>query len=476
MVKRTCRIVASAFFVFLTLFVLPVSANAAFSSPFEQKCSGKPIVASGAPIQALLYDSLDKLWRSHHTTRGSTGGCGPTPQTLGVWYRSVVDPNGVTLGTVPFGSGTNSSLLTLDRPPTPSERLDYEAAEADSATELAIAPSGQYASTLIANFPSGCELPAGDPDLAPYARFRLPAARLLEAITGAPTADTWGELLPGIKGMPGSGRSSASCKAQAVVRVTAAPAQPELLLLIQYLFHVAGQDEPSQYDLPNGWPNSGITNIVSGLRQIEVPLKVQSTSGSIAVTDLASARAGGFAKHSASSIPAGAYRYDGNSQQSAYPVFGRSYSFADTTFWVPLEILTEAQPTGSGRYAEPTVDRLSIRTGRRGANCRYTEYRDVPTSGGLPDWRGDWTAAIATGDPGRYPLCQLAWSAWWLDPSDVRGLSDTAQGRARSARDLMTFVMNQGQNWLFKYDYAPVPRPLRYAGRAAARETGWRLP
>jgi ABC-type phosphate transport system substrate-binding protein len=216
-------------------------------------------------------------------------------------------------------------------------------------------------------------------------------------------------------------------------------------------------------------------------RQTRVAHIVAHTPGSIGYTDLAAARAAGFQKRSTSSTPPGVYAYSDANHMRGFRAWGRSYTFRDNLFWIPLETASPVGAFGSGRYAEPTLDPISIRTSRKGANCRYATYDSVPSAvTGRANPYGDWSQTNAILDPGRYPLCTLTYIGFWDDPYDVYGGSIFEQARARTVKDYLTTTFYSGQNILFRNDYAPVPvapaQDLRWAARYAAAQSGWKKP
>ncbi|MFY9469624.1 MAG: hypothetical protein WAP37_05870, partial [Solirubrobacterales bacterium] len=352
---------------------------------------------------------------------------------------------------------------------------------------LATVPAAQTALVVAANFPKHCELPAGDPDLAPYARFQVSNARLATAWFGDASHDQWGEFLPGIQAIPGnaSGRTDVSCKEQAILRVVAPRRQQQTRLFMAFLQSAApGLDWNSAF-AALAWPNAHGVRQSGGRTAWDRAHSLYDTPGSITYLDLATARAESLQKKPTRRPTGAAYVYSSPTQFAGYPAFGKRYSFHKSTFWIPLEAASAAAPSGSGQFFEPTIDRLSIRTGRMGANCRWSQYTGLPLhASGRINPLGDWTAASALLQPGAYPACALTYIAFWDDYADVYGDSRSERRKARTVKDFITTSFYSGQNILYSVDYAPLPAPppfdnpqnIRFASQRAISLMSWKKP
>lgn len=478
-VKRTA---AHAIRLATLLVVVGASLNATpaaadFSGPFERKCSGISVAGWGTPAQAVAQRAWFEFWR-HHTSTTKTRGCGPRARQAVIYGAAAPSGGAVEVNPGNFGPSALQRFVGLDNAPDPAQRTAVEAAAgAHAPAKLAIAPAAQTALTVIVNFPRHCQLIAGDPDLAPFARFRVSNDRLFAAWSGDPALDSWGELLPGIRAIPGNSghRTDDQCRSQEIVRVGPFADDVHAGWFLRFLRGV-GAHHGHDY----GWHWPGAASVFFA-RQTEVARTVAGTPGAIGYTDLAAARAAGFQKRATSSPSPGAYSYSDANHERGYRAWGRSYTFRENLFWIPLEVAAEYGPVGTGSFAEPTIDQISIRTGRKGANCRYAQYDAVPrTTTGRANPYGDWSQTSAILDPGGYPLCALTYIGLWDDPADVYGSGLFEQAKARTVKDYLTTTFYSGQNILFKYDYAPVPaapgQDLRFAAQFAAARSGWHKP
>ncbi len=478
--RRQTAVSAVATFVALNAVVFAAPARADFSGSLQAKCTGSSILGWGTAAQTLAHGAWYDFWR-RHTSSTKTRGCGPRARQVVLYGAADPSDGPLELKTSNFGRPWPHRFIGLDEAPDAARRASVQnAAGHDAPAKLAVAPAAQSALTMIVNFPRHCQLTSGDPDLAPFARFRVSNDRLMAAWAGDPSHDEWGELLPGIEAIPGNpyGRRDEDCRSHPITRVAADTTAAHDRWFKLFLHRVAPWFGWNSAWSRSTWPHSPH---VLFARQTQVAHTIAHTPGSIGYTDLAAARAAGFQKrHTWSQVP-GVYTYSDANHERGYRAWGRHYSFRENLFWIPLEKATASAPSGSGEFAEPTIDQISIRTGRKGANCRYATYSSVPltpTSRANP--YGDWSQASAILAPGGYPLCVLTYIAFWDDPSDVYGDSHWEQARARTVKDYLTTTFYSGQNILFKHDYAPVPvapaQDLRWAARYAAAQSGWNKP
>lgn len=476
-----CLIAAS-----LLLAAFAPKANAAFTSPFASKCSGLSILGYGTQVQESLHDRVFDYWRGH-TSSTKTRGCGTRARQRVSYAPLSMPADGVGIEDTAFGAWLAGRFVGLDRAPTISERAAAEGtASRFGPAKLYVTPIAQTAATMIVNFPKHCELRAGDPNLASYARFKISNAQLVGAWVGDPSLDTWGELLPGIRALPGnsSGKTDQACRDQAIKRVVPREDTPHARYWKRLLAVIAPWRDWLHHMQYGTWPNLGGVVHAASREHSEVAKETARTNGSIGFVDLKTARSGGFQKKHESSSPSGSlYRYEDSNRQHGQPTYGRVYTFKESRFWIPLETQTPTQVTGSGNFAEPTVDFASIRTARKGANCRDAKYTNVPhTPGGRVDHYGDWTSVIADYPTGVYPGCVFTYIGVWDDAADVYGGGLFEQGRTRTVKDYVTFASYYGQNVLYQSDYAPVPysttkqHDLRWAPRRAATLMGWNKP
>lgn len=437
------------------------------------------VIGYGTQTQEALHDRVFAYWRGH-TSSTKTRGCGARARQRVSYAPTTMPADGVGVEDTLFGAWLAGRFVGLDRAPTNVERSTAEGvASRFGPAKLYVTPIAQTAATMIVNFPKYCELRTGDADLASYARFKIDNARLAGLWAGDSSLDSWGELLPGIKAIPSNsaGRTDQACRDQAIKRVVPREDTPHARHLKRLLAAIAPWHNWLQHLQSGGWPHlAGVIHAASS-DHADVAEKTAQTSGAVGMVDLETARAGGFQKRHESSSPTGPlYRYQDSNRQHGQPTYGRIYTFKQSRFWIPLA-------TGSGGFAEPTADFASIRTARRGANCRDAKYLNVPlTPGGRVDHYGDWSALTVNQASGVYPGCAFTYLGVWDDAADVYGGGFFEQARTRTVKDYVTFAAYYGQNVLFRDDYAPVPysrvkqHDLRWAPRRAATLMGWNKP
>ncbi|MFY9488742.1 MAG: hypothetical protein WAP35_08620 [Solirubrobacterales bacterium] len=451
--------------------------------PLGAKCSGSDIVGFGTSTQSIAQEVWFGFWRTH-TSPTKTRGCGYRAKQNIDYYADDTHDGGLRIGPGAFGPGNPARFTTADNAPTPAERqwLEGNASVAGPA-RLATVPAAQSALVVVANFPKHCELPTGDPDLAPYARFRLSNERLATAWFGDQTYDQWGELLPGIQAIPGnrSGRTDVSCKQQPVLRVVPPAQEQQTRQFKTFVQYAAPTLDWHSSFAGSTWPNPTNVRKAFGSSARDRAHTLLATPGSIAYLDLATARVKGLQKRPSHSGVGAEYVYQDSNRFDGYPAYGKKYSFYEQTFWIPLEAATTTGYSGSGQFVEPTIDRLSIRTGRRGANCRDTYYRGLPTHpSGRINPLGDWSGASTLLEPGAYPTCSLSYIAFWDDYADVYGQSVAERRKARTVKDFITTSLYSGQNILYRYDYAPLPvhdwQNIRFASQRAISLMSWKKP
>ncbi|MFY9264898.1 MAG: substrate-binding domain-containing protein [Solirubrobacterales bacterium] len=454
------------------------SANAAFTAPWTVKCTGDSITGRGASFQNAAQLAFIEFWRTN-TSAPSTAGCGPAAsQTI------TYEPLGSGSGRAAFGAGAADRdpvvrYTAFDEAPTPTQRTQMEAAQGTTGLgKLAVAPIATGATTVISHFPRYCELPAGDPDLAPYARFKISNARLENAWTGDAANDEWGEMLPGIQAIPNNagGKTTQQCQDEIIKRVVRFDSSGTTFSFKQFLGGIDGATGWAGAFAGTTWPNPA--NVLNGGAAGNGPLaaKVRATPGSIGYSDLATARDNAFKKvaDNVAGLDPAQYKYDDGNFVAPYFTYTFTYSFNKRLFWIPLEQANAGGPTGSGVYSEPTNDPAAIRLNRKGANCAGVTYANVPlTAGGTPDVFGDWSLTNGTLALNKYPLCTITYVGFWDDYFDVYGNVGNEQAMARTVKDYITTSTFSGQNLLYANDYTPLPTDLRTASRAAIQGMQW---
>jgi ABC-type phosphate transport system substrate-binding protein len=464
------------------------SSNAAFTAPYTVKCTGSDVTGRGSSFQTVLQPALINYWKTN-TNAGQTGGCGPAA-TQTISYQ----PLGSGAGRNAFGASGGPRDATIryiafDDAPTATQRAAMEAANpgdgganpATGAGKFAVAPIGVGATTLIAHFPKDCELPAGDPHLAPYARFELSNAELEAAWVGDSAHDQWGEILPGIEAIPNNadGKDDSYCQNKPVIRVKrfdSSGTTAQFKVMLNAVNPATGWSALANTAWPNPGPN--LTDGGSNGASAEAT-KVKNTDGSIGYADLATARGTGFQKapDSTPSDPA-AYVYNNSNNVSGYGAYNYNYSFNKSLFWIPLESATATNPTsGSGVFTEPTYRTTGIRDNTKGTSCLNVTFNNVPLNGsGAPDQFGDWSPVNGALTVGRYPQCVLTYVGFWQDYSDVYGTSATEQAKARTVHDFIETSVYSGQNILASNDYSRLPSDLQRGSQTAILDSYWLHP
>lgn len=445
----------------LLMIVVGVStADAAFSL---SRCTGSNVQGRGAAFQKTAQQDF---WKVYFDTFGNPG-CvtGTLPQPT-VTY----DPAGSGAGRNAFGQtgGVRDPAIryiAFDEAPTNIQRTNMEnglPGDPNDNGKLRVIPVGAGATTVIVNFPSGCQVPVGSGSYASYARVQFPNVMLEKIWRGDSTADTWGEATNNdIIAIPGGGRSDGGCKAQAMKRVVRFDSSgttfsfKQVMKKINPFFNWAENDVPPLTN--TSWPNNvAPTAVLNGGANGNGPLaqKVKNTDGSIGYVDLATARANGFRKQQAG---------------------GGLYNFASWgDFWIPLEQFTGANPTpgqvsgtnpSSGVFSEPTKNANAIVTGTKGANCQSVKFANIPgdAPGNAPDAidpYGDWSTVNGTAHVDKYPLCTLTYIGIWDDYADVYGNTPVEEAKARTVKDYAKLITSfNGQQYLTAFDYYPLANP-----------------
>lgn len=480
---RSVQAVALVVLAFAAVAMFASSnANAAFTAPYNVKCTGSDIAGRGASFLNAAMNAFIPYWKTN-TGASSTSGCGPASPT-----NITYDPAGSGAGRNAFGQGAFDRdpairFIGTDEAPTATQRSQMEAAQGTTGQgKLAVNPVTIGANTIVVHFPRYCELPAGDPDLAAYARFKVSNARLAAAWFGDANNDEWGELLPGIKAVPNNpaGRTNQQCQDYPITRVVRFDSSGTTFGFKQFLHAVAPSAGWSTTYTQLNWPNPA--NVVNGGAAGNGPLvdKVKATQGSIGYTDLATARDKGMKKlaDNPASLDPGQYKNDDGNAFSGFPTYGWTFSFNKRLFWIPLERANAGGPTGSGLYSEPTNDPISIRNNRKGANCGSVTVTGAPgPSGGFAhDPYGDWSATSANLSINRYPICTLSYVGFWDDYADVYGNTAAEQAKARTVKDLLTTSFYTGQNLMYGADYATLPSAIRTNGQLAINTMNWNKP
>lgn len=434
-------------------------ANAAFTS---LPCEGVNINGRGASFQAAAQTA----WKAFFET-DTTIGCGAASPIPVVSYDSAGSGAGRTA--MGGSNGVRDAAIRYagtDEAPTPASQALMNAGDPNISTDngqVHVIPVAQAANTVYVNFPSGCRVPPGSPNITTYNRVKISNAVLEEFWQGLSTRNQWGELVSDIEQDPASPtRTTAQCQAKVAKRVVRLDNSGTTFSIKQWLKAVNPAFTWEQPGLANqAWPNDTGSNVVlRGTGNGNGPLgdKVFQTDGAIGYGDLATARAKGFRKAGKNNVPA--------------------FPWSKGNFWLPLQ-------DPSGTYHEPTATVDAIQTGRGGSNCSAVRYSnipgDVPGPGDSINTFGDWSTVTGTMYPGAYPLCTLTYALTWDDHADVYGNTPVEEVKARTVKDFFTAVTsNSGQGLLQSKDYYPLPtsvnQNLRGVAQAAVAGVDWNKP
>jgi ABC-type phosphate transport system substrate-binding protein len=481
-------------------------ADAAFSIG-QCQASGSAVKGQGSSFQTDLQTDFASFFAGSNGCNGSEPSPTYNPNGSGNGIASMGGGGGnatlncTTLATpcsVPLPAGQrdpSTSFAGSDDPPSPTQQQSMNAGTSSPSDNgnVHVIPIATGASAFIVHAPEGCDLSTvtnltngatgsasgntGDGAANHTQRIRISGALLEKAFAGDADANTWGEIAPGISGVPTNAQETgiATCASVPVKRIVRQDSSGTTFSWKAYLNLIGtGRGWTTTYAAPNTlWPAAGgagtatatpePTNVcpnteanllcsASGSGGGALAGVVNATDGSIGYVDLATARKRGF---------------------DITP----SATTQDYTFWSPLE----TSPNGSassGTYAEPTSDATahSGGTGQKGANCVNAPIVGVPTAAGSPNGDptlGDWSHVIAAGGAA-YPACVLTYALAWDDNAPVYGNTAAEQGKARVVKDYLSLIVSSiGQLKLTTTDYSPLPAGLLTDAQNAVNAIGW---
>jgi ABC-type phosphate transport system substrate-binding protein len=394
------------------------------------------------------------------------------------------------------------SFQASDDPPTTRQVSDAELGDPNNAADdaiLHVIPAATGSAALLVRVPTGCNIntvnsayltnardgslngaDTGDSIANRTARLRFPN-RVVDAIfAGDDSADTWGDIAPGISGDPTSAQYAGayrndcgSIPIRRIVRFDNSGTTYGWKAYLNLANPGRGWTNPQYTTNPNTtWPDP------SGDRK---PVAIDSSTAVCPINgvNLCSAAAnGGGALADAVNAVDGSIGYAdlSTARVKGFDFTGRE----DHTFWAPLEVDPERGSTGI--YAEPTAVPTAHTPGAtKGASCGNATVRNLPAQS---TWRnsdptlGDWSAAFAAGGAGVYPACILTYELAWDDSAVVYGASDTEQAKARTVKDYLTrLVSPQGQSAIKAADYSSLPntasQPLATWAQAGVASIDW---
>jgi ABC-type phosphate transport system substrate-binding protein len=403
------------------------------------QCAGDSILGRGASFARDAHWS----WRFNFESSFclSTGLPAPT-----VTYQSQTSGAGIDGMKERLAGGPRFGAT--DDPPSPAAVGEINEGDPTSEGDDArvhVVPAAVGAVVLLVNFPNDCDiksLPEAS-QTAPAAadftnRIKLTKLQLEQVFAGDPLFDTWGELFPELKALPG-GKTTQECLDQPIKRVARSDGSGTTSALKSFLGPVFGAD-------PNPvWPNQELGDPVTGLLPETL---VKDTDGSIGYGDLPTARDSGF-----QITPCTASETVCNRERD------------DDKFWIPV-------PIGSSEFVEPTADPDSYKTGLEGAGCNSATFSGQPA-----DTLGDWTSVSGVNSGAGWPICTLIYGLVFDDYQDAYGgLGDLVaeEAQARTVKDHWTSIVSDaGQATLFPSDYSPLPAAILAKSRAGVNAVDW---
>ncbi len=511
--------------------VAPSPAHAEFTL---HACEGSAIQGEGSSLQKvaqLSYWSTSEVFGSPEAP-----GCGQSGQAPQVTYVSkssgcgldalgagdpsagctfqanpsfVSEPKGYRDATDRFGAS--------DFAPNPEEQANINNGPVGGqhAGKVHVIPVAGAAISAVVHFPEGCALqnpeqgggnantstggandPSGKGTTDKFSnqtlRVHIEAKKLEEIWEGHLT--TWGQIVPEADFLsnavtPGVSKTQAQCAATPIIRIVRFDTSGTTFNFKAYLSLLPSFGNDGGAGLwtsgpvaanSTEWPITSATDLkipsaVNGSNECVEPVHickaaaegggslataVEKTNGSIGYLDLATARE----KH-----------YDMTPNATGEPgQVGFEESKNDRLYWIPLQTVN---PTGNvigANYVEPTADPTAhfnpIGLSTRGANCTGADYRGIPPSPSDPTL-GDWSNAIATGGT-TYPVCAITYDLAFDDDSVVYGNSQAEQEKARTIKDYLTAVVDNGGG-LRAFDYATLPLTLVTDAQNGVAAIGW---
>lgn len=438
-------------------------AQADFTSA---RCTGSNVVGRGASFANTAHAG----WISYFSSTWCPGGPSVTyePQGSGAGRRVV----GERTGTNSTGSQSRNQVPRFgmtDEPPSPTGQGQMNLGTdnvGDEATTHVI-PGASGAVVLAVNFPNNCDralLPDSaetDPlsaNASPFIdRVRFTRTQFEAVWNGDSTADNWTEVFPTLA-------TDTDCNV-AITRVVRFDDSGTTYTVKDYLHHLNGaRGWLTTYTTPDTrtWPNATVaarpdcagspqgptgTNLTSGCANGNGPLvqKLLTVDGGIGYSDVATARANGYAI--AESASAG--------------------SRDDDVFW------TQA-PNPSSIFREPTDDPNGFKTtGNKGSDCDPVTFTGLPAS-----TTGDWSNVSGVDSPNGYVVCTLTYGLLFDDyrpPYSLEGCGTACEEqKARTVRDYWAGVVSDGgQATLPGNDYDTLPLNILEMARTGVQSVCW---
>lgn len=444
------------------------------------RCTGDAITARGASFQSAAFTGFTPAF-----TSATAPGCGATAPVI------TFQADGSGAGRAALGvrgsanpTGERNALVRLaasDEPLTAGERqqitkgaVDANGVDVTSADDspVHLIPVAIGSVAIMLHLPDGCDYSAAANRPLDGKRPALDNSTLEAAFAGDASANTWGEILPGV---------DATCAAKPVVRVVRTDSSGTTFALKQFLARI----NPTRgwAALQNtAWPNIATAPVA----------RSTSTGGSALRTALDTGGA------PVNNNPPTAVRDNGTTATPQAIAFGTEGGIgyadlatarggsgqvftwenaADTKFWVALQAGTAADPKAGTTYVDPQSAgdgyQLAVSNGAlkpRGSSCGAVTPRNVPDS-----TLDDWSQVDATATGQLYPACTLTYQLAFDDYAAVYCNSPEEERKARTVKDWLTLELSAtGQATLATNDYAPLPAQAYARALAGANAVGWK--
>lgn len=435
------------------------------------RCTGDAITARGASFQTNAITGFTAAF-----TSATAPGCGATAPVISFQ----ADGSGAGRQALGARGGDNASgqrnalirFAASDEPLTQTERdqitkgpVDANGIDVTSADDnpVHLIPVAIGSVAVMLHLPDGCVYTGAANRPLDGNRPAIDNATLEAALAGDASANTWGEVIPGV---------DATCGAKSVVRVVRLDSSGTTFALKQFLHNVnKGRGWAA---LPNqGWPNIATSPVArpaatggGGLRTAldngtskrdngagtpaDTPINF-GTEGGIGYADLATARGGGST-----------FTWENSD---------------DLKFWIPLQVGTAADPKAGSTYKDPQDApdgyKLAVSNGAvkpRGSSCGAVTPRNIPAT-----TFDDWSAVDATALGLVYPACTLTYQLAFDDYATVYCNSPEEERKARTVKDWLTLELSPaGQSSLSGQDYAPLPASAYAPALTGVNAIGWK--
>lgn len=466
--------------VLAAVFAAGLAGASTASADFSiARCTGEPIIARGASFQTAAFTG----WQTAFSN-ATAPGCGATAPLV------TLQASGSGAGRQALGvkGGVNAfqdrdvsiRFAASDEPLTEQDRLQIQKGPIDANgvdvttaddNPVHLIPVAIGSVSVMVHLPNDCDYTGAANKPLDGNRPAIDNATLEAAFAGATSADTWGELVPGV---------DATCAAKPVVRVVRQDSSGTTFAFKQLLARI----NPARgwAALPNqAWPNLATNPVYRSKSSGGGALVTALANGAVATTQRDNG--GGLVDSAIDFAAVGGIGYVdlATSRTGAGGTFLWADAATDKTFWVPLQRGTAADPKAGTTYDDPQANangyKLSVSNaagGPRGASCNVVTPRNIPTTPADPTL-GNWGPVDATATGLGYAGCTLTYQIAFDDNSVVYCNSASEERKARTVKDYLTLVTDTaGQNTLAGQDYAALPADVATIARNGVAAIGWK--